>query len=52
MPPRGTNHRPFPMGFIHTALLSALLIGFSSASYMASHLGFDLPISSIWPAIV
>ena len=52
MSPRGTNHRPFPMGFIHTALLSALLIGFSSASYMASHLGFDLPISSIWPAIV
>ena len=51
MPPRGTNHRPFVMGFIHTALLSALLIGFASASYMASHLGFDLPISAIWPAI-
>ena len=52
MPPRGTNHSEFPLGFIHAALASALLIGFASASYMASHLGFGLPITAMWPAIV
>ncbi|MBT7595470.1 MAG: hypothetical protein HN559_11215 [Gemmatimonadetes bacterium] len=52
MPPRGTNHSEFPLGFVHGALASALLVGFASASYMASHLGFGLPIAAMWPAIV
>ncbi len=52
MPPRGTHHREFALGFIHCALAAAVLIGFASASYMASHLGFGLPIGAMWPAIV
>lgn len=46
------SHAPLALGFVWTALASALSVGFGAAALLAALLGFELPLEDWWLPLV